>query len=189
MSATNPFFKYNGQANNEIFTGVSASHTGNTTQTILCSVNIPANRYRAGDLIMIDSMLVKTGPLPSFGIPQYKFYWVAGLTASLTGAIQISQRSMGLGNIFVTYNKRMYIRTSNGTGSGHTLGTELSLTTANTFNDFSPGSGINSQVSNIAINWTIDGTIFTTIVQPSSETTTQYYIKIWEFAYPVTIIN
>jgi len=183
MSATNPFFKYNGQANNEIFTGVSASHTGNTTQTILCSVNIPANRYRAGDLIMIDSMLVKTGS----GIlttPQYKFYWVAGLTASLTGAIQISQRSINNGNVFVTYNKRMYIRTADGTGFGHTSGTELSLTTANTFNDFDPG-GVNSQVSNIGINWTIDGTIFATIVQPAAETTTQYYIKIWEFAYPV----
>ena len=187
MSSTNPFFKYNGQANNEIFTGVSASHTGNTTQTILCSVNIPANRYADGDLIMIDSMFVKTGS-GALTTPQYKFYWVAGLTASLTGAIQISQRGLANGNIFVTYNKRMYIRTADGTGFGHTSGTELLLTGSNAFSDFNPG-GVDSQVSNIAINWTIDGTIFATIVQPAAETTTQYYIKIWEFAYPITRIS
>ncbi len=188
MSSTNPFFKFNDNGINDIFTGVSASHTGSTTETILCSVNIPANRYAVGDMIAIDSMLEKSGNGLSLS-PVYKFYWVAGSTATLTGAITLSTRGINLtGTYVILHYRRMYIRTLNGTGAGYTLGTEMADPAQGIFNDYDPGSVVLSP-SNISIYWTIDGTIFATITQPSVCTTTQYYIKIWEFPYPVSRIG
>jgi hypothetical protein len=173
MSSTNPFFKLNGQGN-KIFTGVTASQTGLVTNGILSFVNIPANKYRAGDLIMIDSMMNKTGS--NAGTRQYRLWWVAGNTATLTGAIQLSVRGISPGDYFITPNRRMYIRSANGTSNG----TQMLNTSEGYFSDYSPGS-VNSTFSNVAIDWTVDGTIFTTITQPIGDVITQHYIKIWEF--------
>lgn len=180
-------FKFNGKGINELFTGVSASHTGSSSETILSSIQIPANRYTQGDFIMIDSMLFKTGS--GIGTVTIKFYWVAGTTATLTNAIQLSIRTIASGSVFVIFSRRIFIWDPSGAGSNFpVIGSEIASTSTGLFSDYGGATTVTS-VSNLPIDWTVDGTIFATIAQNAANSITQYYIKIWEFPYPVGRIS
>ena len=166
--------KYNGNWINDLINYGVSSHTGNTTNTVLMSVVVPANTFRAGDLIYLDAMFDKTG---SAGTWTLRYYWVSGSTATLSGAILISTRGISAGNLFGTQNRRLYVRTANGTGSGLTLGTETIASATGLFNDYR-----SEAISNLAINWTVTGTIFCAVQLTSSgDTVRQHYLKIWEY--------
>jgi len=169
------FINFNGKWINQILSTTSVSHSGNTNNTILGSVVVPANTYKAGDLIQLDSMFEKIG---TAGITTLRFYWVSGATPTLSGAIQLSIRGFVAANRFSTQTRRLYIRTANGTGSGLTLGTELLTTTGGIFYDY-----FSSQArSNASINWTVTGTIFCTVqLGNSADQVIQHYLKIWEW--------
>jgi hypothetical protein len=166
--------RYNGKWINELLTYGTTAHSGNTTLTILQSVVVPANTYRAGDLVLLDAMFTKSNTV---GIWTLRYYWVSGSTATLSGAIQISSRGIIRTNLFAAQNRRLYIRTANGTGSGLTLGTEVISATGAIFNDYR-----SEAISNLAINWTVTGTIFCAVqLGGVSDTVTQRYLKIWEW--------
>lgn len=167
------FIELNGKWINQLITGTTVSHTGNTTNTILQSLVVPANTFTAGDFVYLDAMFEKVG---TAGIYTLRYYWVSGSTATLSGAIQLSTRGIGASNRFAIQNRRLYIRTANGTGSGLTLGTELISTGGSHFNDYR-----SQTVSNVAINWTVDGTIFCAVqLGNAGDTVRQHYLKIWE---------
>jgi hypothetical protein len=163
---------YNSIGRNKITTFGTQSVTGTTAITILSSVTIPANKYRAGDFLLLDSMLNRTGTAASFTV---RYYWVAGSTPTLTGAIQISSRTCGSTITYFGNQRRIYIRTADGTGTGLAQGTEVTLDSI--FTD------TRSFVkSNVAINWTVTGTLMVTAqLTNTGSTVRSYYLKIWEW--------
>jgi hypothetical protein len=167
------FITYNGKWINQ-FEQFGSSVAGTTVETIIGEVTIPANTYKATDLIMLTSMYGKTG---TAGIWTQRYYWVSGPSATLSGALQISVRGMVAANQFANQERRLYIRTANGTGTGITLGTEVISSSTSALNDYVPSTS-----SNLAIDWTIEGTIFTTITLGSaSDSVSCEYLKIWEW--------
>lgn len=165
---------FDGKWINKLYEYGTTTHTGNTTNTILESVLVPANTYRDGDHILLDGMFGKTGTANIWFI---RFYWVAGSTPTLSGATQLSIRGMGSTNLFTIQNRRLYIRTADGTGSGFTLGTEVAAAGSGLYNDYR-----SEGVSNLALDWTVDSCVFCTVqLNNSSDIGTQYYLKIWEW--------
>lgn len=167
------FITYNGKWINQ-FETVGLSVTGTLTESIIGEITIPANTYKATDLIMLTSMYGKTGTAGNWF---QRYYWVSGTSATLSGALQISVRGMASSNQFANQERRLYIRTANGTGTGITLGTEVVSSSTGVLNDYVPSTS-----SNLAINWTIDGCIFTTItLVNASDSVSCEYLKIWEW--------
>ena len=167
------FITYNGKWINQFekFGDVVAGTTG---ETIVGEVTVPANTYKATDLIMLTSMYGKTG---TANIWTQRYYWVSGPSATLSGALQISVRGMVAANQFANQERRLYIRTANGTGTGITLGTEVVSSSTGVLNDYAPSTS-----SNLAIDWTIEGSIFTTItLESASDSVSCEYLKIWEW--------
>lgn len=166
--------EYNGISIRNVYEYGPVSHTGNTNLTILESIVIPANTYKSGDLIRIEGMFSKSA---SSGTYTIRIYWVSGSTPTTSGAIQISVRGFNAVNNFTIQERRLYIRTANGTGTGISLGTECISSSVGVFNDYRAEA-----ISNLAIDWTVTGCIFYTVqLGNSSDTVTQHYLKIWEF--------
>lgn len=151
-------------------------------ETITASLLIPANTFRSLDWVTLDGAFTGEG---SFGgavsSVTYKFYW--NTTLSTAGAIQICQETnspvVGSAQKYCEFSRRLSIRTANGGGSGISLGTELSATgTTGGRNEYAS----QSTISNISINWTVDGYLFTTIQQSVfSDTSTQQFFKLWTY--------
>lgn len=169
------YIKYNNKWINEFFSTGDAPVSGTTTETITSAIVIPANTYKEGDFIELESMFNKVGTNSAYTI---RYYSISGNTPILSGVEkQLGVRSIGATNRFATLNRRLYIRTANGTGSGLNLGTELASVTSGIFDDYEY-----TTVSNVAIDWTNDVTIFSTIQNSSTlDSTTQHYLKIWEW--------
>lgn len=169
------YIKYNNKWINEFFSTGDLPVSGTTTEKITSYLVIPANTYKEGDFIELESMFSKVGTGNTYTI---RYYSISGDTALLSGTqIQLGVRSIGSSNRFATLNRRLYIRTANGTGSGLTLGTELAARLSGLFDDYEY-----TTVSNVAIDWTKDVTIFTTAQNNSIlDTTTTHYLKIWEW--------
>lgn len=168
------YIKYNNKWINEFFSTADPAVSGTTANTITSAVVIPANTYKEGYFIELDSMFSKVG---TNGTITLRYYYVAGNSPTLSGAVQLAVRGIIAAHRFATLNRRLYIRTANGTGSGLTLGTELAARLSGLFNDYA-----NITVSNVAIDWTNDVTIFSTIQNSSTlDSTTQHYLKIWEW--------
>ena len=167
------FITYNGKWINQ-FEQFGGGVGGTTVESIVGEVTIPANTYKATDLIMLTSMYGKTG---TAGTWTQRYYWVSGPSATLSGALQISVRTMIATNQFANQERRIYIRTANGTGTGITLGSEVVSSSTGVLNDYT-----SSTSSNLAIDWTIEGTIFTTITLGSAaDSVSCEYLKIWEW--------
>lgn len=150
----------------------SVSHTGSVTQTKLMSILIPANTFMAGDLINMEAILQKTG---TSGSIYWRFYWNSSDT--INGAIQLAVRGIRATNRFTVASRRMSIRTANGGGSTPEVGTELIDTTTGFYNEFNSGA-----ISNVALNWTIDSYLMTSIVLGNaSDTVIQNSLKIWTY--------
>jgi len=165
---------FDGKWINNLYEYGTTTHTGDTNNTILESVVVPANTYRTGDIIMLDSMFDKSGTAGTWNL---RYYWVAGNTPTLSGATQLSLRGILATNQFATQNRRLYIRTADGTGSGFTLGTEVITAGSGIFNDYR-----SEAVSNLALDWTSVSCIFSTVqLNNSTDRVTQYYLKIWEW--------
>lgn len=166
--------KYNNIGVNTLIAYGTASHTGSLSNTILHSIRIPANTYKAGDFVSLDGMFSKTGTNNSWTL---RYYWVAGATATLSGATQLSLRTIANTNQFATQTRRLQISTADGTGSGFTAGTITAGVQSNLFDDIRSAT-----YSNVAINWTVDSVIFSAVtLASSSDTCINYYIKLWEW--------
>lgn len=165
--------KFNNIGINTFSTAGTQSVTGTTAETIMSSITVPANTFKAGDLVTLDAIFSKTGTANQFVT---KMYWVAGATATLSGAVQIMTRTSISTVTYSGQSRKLYIRTADGTGTGLTLGTEVASSTTSVFDD-----DRSVLRSNIAINWTTQGTFFSTIqLSSSSDTGRSYYLKIWE---------
>jgi hypothetical protein len=157
----------------QTFGTVSVTGTGN--ETILSSLVVPGGSFTSGDFLYLDTMVSFT-PNLSTGAT-IKFYSVAGTSATLGGAIRLSTLTLSFTDQFAGHQRRLYIRTANGTGTGITLGTEVYSTTTNAGSEF-----FSSLTSNVAIDWTSDTTIFLSgQLDNTGSTLRSYYLKIWEY--------
>jgi hypothetical protein len=151
-------------------------------ETITASLFIPANTFKSNDWVTLDGAFTGAGSFGGGpGTITCKFYW--NTTLSTTGAIQIALEDnsplLGQQRAYWEFSRRLSIRTANGGGSGISLGTELSatgVTGGRTEYDSQ------STISNISINWTVDGYLFTTIQQSVfSDISTQQFFKLWTY--------
>ena len=165
------YIKYNNRWINNL-QGGSVIASSSPTISVLSSVNVPANTYQAGDLIELDSYFAKSAALS--GTSLY-YYWVSGSTPTLSGAIQLSTITLPASNQAIYQSRRLYIRTADGSGTGFNIGTELISPGISVVNDYQ--SGI---VGNVALNWTINSTIFCATLSPLTNVS-QWYLKIWEW--------
>jgi len=168
------FINYNNKWINKFFATGSSLSTP-VTQTIMSEITIPANTYKSGDILALNSMFGKVGISQSFTI---RYYWNTGTTANLSGALAVSIRGISAGSQFATHDRRLLIRTAAGTGSGILLGTEVANAGTGHANDYTPTTS-----SNLAIDWTVDGCIFITgqLALSSTDTLNCLYLKIWEW--------
>lgn len=153
--------------------GNSYSVNGTTTQTITASVFIPGNTFRSGDFLSIDTACFRNTTTSLFTV---RFYYNS--TLSLTNAIQIGIRlSANSANSYVPFSRTLSIRTANGTGSGISLGTETITSGSSVISEF-----ISSAVSNLPIDWTTDGYLFSSISPSASGLSiSQYHLKVWTY--------
>jgi hypothetical protein len=152
--------------------GAEVSVTGTLTQTQGVSVQVPANTFKAGDLVTIDTLFSKNGTAGNF---TYRLFWNS--TDTISGAIQLTTRSISNTQLFATCSRRLSVRTANGTGSSPEVGTELISTTAGLFTEYQSNG-----ISNVAIDWTVDGYIMGAITLSSTaDTVINQYLKIWTY--------
>lgn len=153
-----------------------------SAEILTASLFIPANTFKSNDWITLDGAFEANAP---FGDPvggvTCKFYW--NTSFSIAGAIQICTESniptLGPPRNYWEFSRRLSIRTANGGGSGISLGTELSATGAT---GGRTEYASQSTISNISINWTVDGYLFTTIQQSVfSDISTQQFFKLWTY--------
>ena len=154
------------------YEGTEAGIAGTLTQTKLISIPIPANTFKAGDLIVIDTLFSKTG---TAGIFTYRFFWNSSDT--LTGAIQIGVRSIPNTQLFATGSRRLSIRTANGGGSAPEVGTEVIASAAGIPNEYQSNT-----ISNLALDWTIDSYVMGAVtLGNTADSVYQQYMKIWTY--------
>lgn len=154
------------------YSNAAVSHTGNTIQTKLMSVLIPANTFKNGDLIDIEGVFYKTG---TAGTYTYRFYW--NTTDTITGATLVATRSIGATNIFASGSRRLSIRVADGSGSAPNIGTHVISATTGLVTEYSS----NNQ-SDLALNWTVDSYLMTSITLGNAgDTVTQLSFKIWTY--------
>lgn len=168
------FIKKNNIYVNQFFT-TGSTVSGSITQTIVGEIVIPAFTYDANRLIMLSSMFSKTG---TAGIGAQRFYWVEGNVATLSGALNISLTNFGATTAFLLTERRLFIHdvTPNVTPA-YNNGTEVITSTTTQSSDY-----LATTATNVQIDWTVDGVIFTTItLASSSDSATCQYLKIWEW--------
>ncbi len=150
--------------------GLVVSFTGSLTQTKLMSILIPANTFKAGDLITVEALFGKTG---TAGTLTHRLYWNS--TDSITGAIQLAIRAVTAANRFAFTSRRLSVRTANGGGSAPEVGTELIVTTTGFASEYA-----SSTVSNVALDWTSDSYVMASVqLGNAGDTVFQYTLKIW----------
>ena len=162
--------------------GTTYTVSGTSAEILTASLLIPANTFKSNDWITLDGAFEVNAPSgdPVSNV-NYKFYW--NTTFSTAGAIQICLETntivVGSPQKYCEFSRRLSIRTANGGGSGISLGTELSATgTTGGRNEYASQASI----SNISINWTVDGYLFTTIQQSSiSDISKQQFFKLWTY--------
>lgn len=125
----------------------TSSVTGTTANTKILSINVPADTLKGNDLIKLSAICNKVGTAGNWTV---RFYW--NTSDSLSGAIQLSVRSLGSTSTFFNMTRKMSIRTASGFGSGFSLGTELASTTTGMYNEIR-----SETTSNVAIDWTVSG--------------------------------
>lgn len=154
------------------YEGTETSITGTLTQTKLISIPIPANTFKAGDLITIDALFSKTG---TAGIFTYRFFWNS--SDILTGAIQIGVRSITNTQLSATGSRRLSIRTANGGGSAPEVGTEVIAAVTAIYSEYQSNT-----ISNLALDWTIDSYVICAVtLGNTADSVFQQYMKIWTY--------
>jgi hypothetical protein len=162
--------------------GTTYTVSGTSAEILTASLLIPANTFKSNDWITLDGAFEADNPsFDPVGGVTCKFYWNTAL--STAGAIQICAESniptLGSPRNYWEFSRRLSIRTANGGGSGISLGTELSATGATGGRTEYASQGT---VSNISINWTVDGYLFTTIQQSvPSDISKQQFFKLWTY--------
>lgn len=161
------------------FTDGDTYRVANTTgETIAASIFITANTFKANDWITLDGCFERTIGTATITA---KFYW--NTTLNITGAIQIASENnsplIGQTRPYWEFSRRLSIRTANGGGSGISLGTALSATGATGGrNEYTS----QASDSNISIDWTTDGYLFSTIAMNNSTSTArQQFFKLWTY--------
>ena len=169
--------KISGVALNPFYNTTVASITGTTNLTVLQKVFVPAGTYEAGDLIIVNMLIGKTGTAGTF---TYYLYSSPNdpSVSGISGATQLSVRGVNSAHLYIDQGRHLYIKNTTGGGSGIELGTELKSTTEDTPTDMSSGLS-----SNVAINWSNGVYLFTTgtITNVGGESITQLYLKIWDY--------
>lgn len=165
--------KINGvNVRNFSYDGAAVGLSGTLTQTKMISIPIPANTFKAGDLINVEAFFTKLG---TAGIYTYRYYW--NTTDSITGAVQIGVRSIGSTAEFTTASRRLSVRTANGAGATPEVGTEVIAFNGNFATEYQSNA-----VSNLALDWTVDSFLMTSMTLGNvGDTVVQYSFKVWTY--------
>jgi hypothetical protein len=148
--------------------------SGTTSETITASVFIGGNTFKSEDAINIDTAIYRT--TTAANTFSSRLYYNS--TLSLTGAKQIGVRVSALGSIsYFTLTRTLSIRVADGSGSGISSGTEVPASGTTINSEF-----LSSTVSNLPINWTTDGYLFSTVTPTSAgQVLEQYHFKVWTY--------
>jgi len=124
-------------------TTISAGTNATAAPALLTTLTIPANTYKAGDLLLIETLFTKTGTAGGHAAGIY-----INTSNTLTGAITIVSRSQGTAAIiYQPVTRRAAIIVAAGTGNG-----TQAITTNSLDNDFAAATTISP--STLAIDWT-----------------------------------
>ena len=123
-------------------TGVGAySGAGSVANIIYLSLFVPANTFTVNDVVQLEHGLQNSGGTQTI---TWRIYYNTSNT--LTGAVQIAQRSESVGLLFLPGMRKMAIRSN--TNNTYVMGTS-----GNFYTDFQSISVVSSTLS---INWTTD---------------------------------
>ncbi len=156
------------------YTGGTFVVSGTTSETITASLFIPANTFKSEDVLTIDTAVYRT----TTGLNTFSARLYYNSSLSLTGAIQIAARASVITSIsYFNLTRTLSIRTADGSGSGISLGTEVPASGTTINNEF-----ISTGVSNLPINWTTDGYLFSTVTPTAvGQVLRQHHFKVWTY--------
>lgn len=148
-----------------------------TPEVKTASILIPANTFKAGDLISLESMFWKNNTTGTF---TWKYYY--NTSDSLVGATQLATFTSASNTIVFSHGyRRLSIIVANGGGSGIDLGSEILSTTQNISTDLTGGLGLTT-MDNVAINWTANVYLICSLQNSTIGTTTsQRFFKVWTY--------
>ena len=168
--------KISGVALNPFYNTTVASITGTTNLTVLQKVFVPAGTYEAGDLIIVNMLIGKTGTAGTF---TYYLYSSPNdpSVSGISGATQLSVRGVNSAHLYIDQGRHLYIKNTTGGGSGIELGTELAAVGTQIFNEMR-----SSTQTNIGINWSNGVYLFVAVqLANAADTIQQHYLKIWDY--------
>ena len=168
--------KISGVALNPFYNTTVASITGTTNLTVLQKVFVPAGTYEAGDLIIVNMLIGKTGTAGTF---TYYLYSSPNdpSVSGISGATQLSVRGVNSAHLYIDQGRHLYIKNTTGGGSGIELGTELAAVGTQIFNEMR-----SSTQTNIGINWSNGVYLFVAVqLANATDTIQQHYLKIWDY--------
>ena len=168
--------KISGVALNPFYNTTVASITGTTNLTVLQKVFVPAGTYEAGDLIIVNMLIGKTGTAGTF---TYYLYSSPNNpdVSGISGATQLSVRGVNSAHLYIDQGRHLYIKNTTGGGSGIELGTELAAVGTQIFNEMR-----SSTQTNIGINWSNGVYLFVAVqLANATDTIQQHYLKIWDY--------
>ena len=168
--------KISGVALNPFYNATVASITGTTNLTVLQKVFVPAGTYEAGDLIIVNMLIGKTGTAGTF---TYYLYSSPNdpSVSGISGATQLSVRGVNSAHLYIDQGRHLYIKNTTGGGSGIELGTELAAVGTQIFNEMR-----SSTQTNIGINWSNGVYLFVAVqLANATDTIQQHYLKIWDY--------
>jgi len=156
---------------------VSVAPSVSTGLTKTCYTFIPANTFKAGDIINITTAFSNTSNSSSWDV---YLYWNTGNT--LTGATQLSKRT-GIGSTqgYCQHSRTLHIITANGTGTG-TYGLNLNPNPSNEYSDVSaPSPLFPNVVGSLVLDWTLDSYVFGALQSTTGQSLRNSYLKITTF--------
>ena len=168
--------KISGIALNPFYNTTVKSITGTTNLTVLQKVFVPAGTYEAGDLIIVNMLIGKTGTAGGFTYYLYSSPNDPDVSG-ISGATQLWVRGVNNTSLYIDQGRHLYIKNTTGGGSGIELGTELAAVGTSIFNEMR-----SSTTSNVAINWSNGVYLFIAgNMASSADRIDQYYLKIWDY--------
>ena len=168
--------KISGVALNPFYNTTVASITGTTNLTVLQKVFVPAGTYEAGDLIIVNMLIGKTGTAGTFTCYLYSSPNNPDVSG-ISGATQLSVRGVNSAHLYIDQGRHLYIKNTTGGGSGIELGTELAAVGTQIFNEMR-----SSTQTNIGINWSNGVYLFVAVqLANATDTIQQHYLKIWDY--------
>jgi hypothetical protein len=152
----------------------STSGTIGTGQTKACVVFIPANTFKAKDVIHLSTVAGNSSTTQQWDM---YFYWNTANT--LTSAIEISRTvNIPVGSEYCQFSRFFYLESSDGSGDG-TLGLNSNASGIRTaYQNVSLSVTV---TSNYSLDWTVDSYIMVALSADANQTIRNAWLKVSTF--------